>query len=236
MKYLSIFTVLLGLIFFTPGQCSLIEASFEEVESYQLSSDHPLYKKLEKIFSRGNILKSNNFFFNAGFRNLSIQPSGMYVARHPALPGYLVKAYLDTHPNAGELQWMIDRCKGAENIRKLIKEKNLKHFLVPKKWIYYPPHSSAILVVEDMNLVSKAETKMAWQEASKSQIRELFILLDHGFGSCYLSGNIPYTKLGKFACVDTAYPYREHNYVNLEKYLSKEMFMYLNRLAGESGK
>ena len=39
-------------------------------------------------------------------------------------------------------EWLIQRCEGADNIRNLIKEKNLKYFSVPDKWIYVLPTSS----------------------------------------------------------------------------------------------
>lgn len=230
MKYFNFLWVVVALIFVTAGYGSLTEASQEEIESYQLLSDHPIWNKIEKIFSRGNVLETKQRFFKAGFQILHEQPSGMYVAKHPSLSGYLVKLYLDSHPQAGQLQWMIDRCKGAENIRNLIAKKKLKHFTVPKKWIYYPEASSPILVVEDMQIVSEEKSKIAWKTAGKSELKELYTLLKNGFGSCYLKQNIPYTKSGKFACVDTAYPYRQFHYWQAKKYFSIEMQQYWDEL------
>jgi len=230
MKYFNFLRVVVALIFVTAGYSSLTEASEEEIQSYQLVSDHPMWDRLEKIFSQENVLETKERFFEAGFQTLHKQPSGMYVAKHPRLSGYLVKLYLDDHPQAGQVQWMIDRCKGAQNIRNLIVKKKLKHFTVPKKWIYYPESSSPILVVEDMQIVSQEKSKTAWKAAGKIELKELYTLLKNGFGSCYLKQNIPYTKSGKFACVDTAYPYRQFQYWQAKKYFSLQMQQYWDEL------
>ncbi len=215
------------------------EVRLEEIAAYVLSEEHWLHSNLDRIFSQGDVLENKTTFEEAGFITLYKQPSGMRVAKHSLLPGYLVKVYLRSSPQNLELQWLVDRCLGAENIRNLIEQEKLRYFVVPDKWIYFLPNQdsqAAILVVEDMNLVSKEESKKAWKNANKKQIRELYTILSHGFGSCYLHGNIPYTKMGKFACVDTAYPYREHLYKNVKKHISIDMYKYWDELvkAGEN--
>lgn len=205
----------------------------EELGEYLLPQDHWVHLKLDKIFVSKDILENESFLKEAGFKILHNQPSGMKVVKHHLLPSYLIKVYL--HPNERNmgLQWAVDRCKGAKNIRDLIKEENLRCFVVPDKWIYLLPCSDpliAILVVQDMELVSGEETKKAWKNTTKQQIRELYVILSHGFGSCYLVGNIPYTRKGKFACVDTAYPYRQHNYGRIGKYFSSKMQKYWDKL------
>jgi hypothetical protein len=202
----------------------------EEINSYQLLEDHPLWRPLEKIFSKGDVLEDGKTFAKAGFITLHHQPSGMRVARHPLLPEYLVKVYLNDAPPKEEFKWAINRCKGVDNIRNLITEHKLRHLVVPEKKIYYPPYSNPILVVEDMRIVSYKESKIAWKNASKREVQELYILLKSGFGSCFLAGNIPYTQFGKFACIDTAFPYRKHEYTSAKKYLSEKGKRYFNQI------
>ena len=205
----------------------------ERLAAYVLSDDHWLYANLDNIFSRRDVLENSTTFKEAGFVTLYKQPSGMMVAKHPALPGYLVKVYFYSNPNCLESQWLLDRCEGAKNIRNLIEKEKLRYFSVPDKWIYFLPNQDqdiAILVVQDMKLASKEESKKAWKDANKQQLRELYMILSHGFGSCYLSGNMPYTKIGKFACVDTAYPYRQHLYSNIKKYISADRHGYWDQL------
>lgn len=212
-------------------------------DAYFLPSNHRLKSKLDYIFSEENVLENSRTFKEAGFIILHKQSSKMRVAKHPLLAGYLVKAYLDEKsPNQG-FQWLLDRCKGAENVRNLIQEKGLRYFTVPDKWIYVIPGRSfdssdkqvAVLVVKDMNLVTHKESILAWKKATTKELDELYIILSHGFASCYLPHNISYTKKGKFACIDTAYPQRVHSYFSVEKYFSPEMQIYWNQLVLSDG-
>lgn len=216
-----------------------VDLENEKLAAYLLSDDHWLYANLDKIFSQGDVLKNSKTFKEAGFITLYKQPSGMMVAKHHALPGYLVKVYFYSSPQCLDLQWLMNRCEGAENIRNLIKTQKLKFFSVPDKWIYFLPNQGqdvAILVVQDMKLVSKEESKKAWKNASKQQLKELYVILSHGFGSCFLYANIPYTKTGKFSCVDTAYPHRQHLYSSIKKHISADRYEYWDQMvkAGEN--
>lgn len=211
-----------------------------EAIPYLLSKDSWLQKPLKKIFSKPDVLKDASTIEAAGFITICHRTSGMRVLKHPKLPGYLIKTYLSSErkKQGNNLRWMIDRCKGAENVRNLIKSENLKHFTVPDKWIYHIParlgedayEQSAVLVVTDMDLVSREECKIAWEKATKSQIKELYCILSHGFASCYLVHNIPYTKAGTFACIDTAYPYRNYRRYAVRSYFSEEMKEYWDLL------
>lgn len=214
-----------------------LELASGDVTDYILREDFWLQDDLAKIFSQGgSILKNSKTFEKAGFTILYNQPSGMQVARHPFLPGYLVKAYFQSNPKSFEFQWLVDRCQGAENVRNLIKQERLSCFVVPEKWIYFIPNQyplMAILLVKDMKLVSKEKTKLAWKNASTREVKELYTILSHGFASCYLLGNMPRTKAGKFACIDTAIPYREHHYEDVRKYLSRSNQEYWDNLVRE---
>ena len=210
----------------------------EEIEEYFLRQDHWAHTNLDKIFVSLDVLETPDLFSAAGFTTLYNQPSRMKVARHPLLPGYLVKVYLHLDEKDRGVQWAIDRCRGAKNIRDLIRQENLRCFVVPDKWIYLVSSDPVIviLVVQDMKLESNEQTKKAWKNVTKKQAKELYIILHHGFGSCYLEGNMPYTKNGQFACVDTAYPYRQNSYNRVKRYFFPEMKKYLDNLvkSGES--
>src|SRR5205085_5796630 len=111
----------------------------------------------------------------AGFNIVSLRPySFAVIAQHPNLQGYLQKLYLDSEhrrKNGKEgWEWLVQRCQGAENIRKLIKKEKIKYFSVPDKWIYVLPHSAAknteqlcILLVTDMELVPQEDSITAWK-------------------------------------------------------------------------
>jgi hypothetical protein len=234
----------------------MTEVMRRKMRPYLLPLESPLRNPLEAIFTASRAIQNEATFIEAGFITIAHQHNSMIrVARHTAFPGYLFKVYLDSDsPLIQEIDgWerLRRRCKGAKNIRRLIKEKQLVHFSVPDKWLYPLPFSHipsttsrksiqpVLLIVTDMNLVSAEESVEAWRsQVTRSHLDELYCILSHGFASTYLPYNIPYTKSGKFACIDTEYPKRKIRYQSIKKYLSPEMQVYWDELVkrGESPK
>lgn len=210
-----------------------------------LKDSHWLKERLDEIFTSRDVITDQPSFEASGFVTVCKRPSRMIVAKHKLLPKYLIKTYLLTEKRPTGWKWMVNRCLGAENIRNLIKEKKLRHFVVPDKWIYPLQDcvakddlsdlsgrvSDAILVVTKMNIGNTESCRLAWKErATKEVLNELYCILCHGFGSCFLANNIPYTKEGKFACLDTEYPFRKHKYERARHHLSDEMRLYWDSL------
>lgn len=219
----------------------------ERMKYHLLPLDHSLKNILDVIFSQGNVTQDENSLVNAGFIIMHRQPTThILVAKHPAIEGYLIKLYVETETrikgDKPSSYWLINRCKGAKRIRKFIKEREIKHFSVPQKWIYpLPPHSGMkhpiILIVQDMQLVSSKENKLAWKTlVTKKHLKELHSILQHGSGSYFLTGNVPYSTNGKFSFIDTEYPKREIKMENVIKYhyLNPEMENYWNYLINKS--
>lgn len=259
-KFSRFFWIGLSLISFFSGEClsanngriqKVISFTDDDVQkslkAFFLPEDHPMKPVLDEIFAVGHPLKNPETFVLAGFKILLTKHAGhtksayWRLAEHPKIHGYLFKVYLDSETKLKKNEgWskLADRCKGAENIRKLIKEKNLFHFVVPDKWLYRVPtdplskkkQQEVILMVTNMNIVSLAESREAWKKVSHEELDELFIILSHGFGSSYLPGNICYTREGKFACLDTEIPQRSYNMRKFKNYLSEEMQDYWDRL------
>jgi hypothetical protein len=226
----------------------------KEIRPHLLPLNHPLQSLLDQIFQGSRVIQNEASFANAGFITLYHQPfSGIRVARHASLPGYLVKLYLDSDPYEikGKACWkrLLQRCIGAENIRKLIKRKNLIYFSVPDKWLYPPPISSlpfparkgsmqpVILIVTDMDIVSTHESVQAWlYQITPRHLDELYCILSHGFASEFLCINIPYCKNGKFACIDTEEPKGDIDLEKVKNFLSPEMQAYWDELVKKGGK
>lgn len=240
-------------------QCVLLEtytfatitkAEMDEISPYLLSISHPHYQTLNAIFrNQHRPLKNMENYLKAGFEVLHEQPlSHIIVSKHPELKGYLVKNYLDSETTQRQdlpgWKWLLRRCQGAENIRNLLKKYNFKHFSVPDKYLYLlqdtkhyslSKRQQVILLVTDMKLVSKSETKKAWATATKSVLDELYAIFSHGYSSTWLINNIPYTKAGKFSCIDTEYPKRQLKYDHARKYFSEEMQAYWDELIRTGG-
>jgi hypothetical protein len=206
---------------------------YEKVIKYKLPSKR-LNSILDTIFSSPDVLKDKKSLENAGFKILHERPSGLLIASHPDLNRYLIKVYPNSVPMSDEETWQRfgDRCHGAENIRLLIKEKKLKHFSVPHKWIYFSTYQKnrPILVVTKMDIVDSNESKQRWKLASKKEVKELFHIIHRGYASSCLFRNIPYTTTGQFACIDTEYPKRTPRYENVKNHLSEEMKVYWDEL------
>lgn len=225
-----------------------ITAKGDDFSQYLLPDTNPLWQILDSLFSNPKVLDTPKTFSKTGFITISERPSGMFVAKHPDLPGYLVKAYIHSKKIKKDWTWCINRCWGVANIRELIEDKNLQHFVVPDKWIY-PFQSSqvnqdllsmttpAVLVVKDMQLVPKSASRAAWKSIpTHRHIQELYCILSHGYSSCSLPSNIPYTTFGKFACIDTEHPQRMLPYHHVARHLSEEMAEYWNYLLRTGGR
>lgn len=216
---------------------------------YLLPINHPLKKSLDAIFEKSRAIKNEKSFDNAGFTTLFFQTIHSYirVAKHKALPGYLIKVYFDSEPNERARKgWehLRNRCEGAENVRKLIKSKKIEHFTVPNKWLYVLPANipsnikdqPVILVVTDMKLVSDKKTEEAWKtKITHEHLDELYCIISHGLGSSGLVRNVPYTKDKIFTFIDTEKPKKVPNYSKARHYLSQEMRNYWDKLVKTGG-
>src|SRR5262245_60946940 len=96
------------------------EERFEQLFiSYLLSGDHPLRGWLDTLFSTSSILDSEKTLRAAGFQILACIPTHPAIARHPCVPGYIFKMYLNSEkkrPSEGILgvEWLLRRCVGAD--------------------------------------------------------------------------------------------------------------------------
>ncbi|MBA2369446.1 MAG: hypothetical protein H0V82_10550 [Candidatus Protochlamydia sp.] len=199
------------------------------LEPYFLPLDHPIKGKLDAIFTKKRVTFSKESFEEAGFEKIKLRaPTNIVVGRHPALKGYLIKAYLDTQPYLIDwVNWM-NRIAGAQSIQECIKRHDFHHFEVPRKWIYPLPENPSpenlcnrknfILIVKEMPILSNEKTlKFYRNKICPAQLDELFILFTElGLIDSIYPDNIPVTKNGKIAFIDT-----EHHHqwpVKLEKF------------------
>lgn len=222
-----------------------------KIEPHLLPLDHPMHASLEEIFKKSRAIRDEEAFAQAGFKTLFVQKDSLIrVAQHDSLPGYLLKIYLDNEKGKvdGRPGWLslTNRCIGAANIRSLIQRKNFRHFVVPDKFIYpLPPNpppkkrfQQVILIVTDMNIYNREESEVFWKTVpTKAHIDELYSITSHGYGSIVIAKNIPYTKSGKFSCIDTEKPIKKvPRYDKIKSYLSPEMQVYWDKLVKTGGK
>lgn len=229
------------------------ESAKKAMAPYLLPLHHPTREFLDHLCLQNRITLNKNTFHQAGFKTFAKGPrSYICVAKHREMPGYLIKAYLDTvlqkKQKKTSWKWLVCRCEGAQKVRDIIDQRQIKHFIVPKKWIYClpaepsPPQDGwhtrhlALLVVNDMELAPKEQNHAAWYSLiTKKHLNELYAIISRAKGSSYRADNIAFTKHGKFAFIDTEYPSRGPDYKNIRKHLNPEMLDYWDKLVKRGG-
>jgi hypothetical protein len=221
----------------------------EMMAPYLLPVDHPFKDRLDSIFSQSRVTQNATTLVNAGFSIIAgpMPVSFIVVARHPEIPGYVFKIYLDeevrSRPDIAHWRSLTTRCAGAKGIRKIIQREKIRHFAVPDKWLYVLPfyHFSSVanpqpvIVMEtDMEPQGLQVTKAKWKTAvTREHLDELYAILKHGYGgngTTILSNNVPFTKQGKFAFTDTESPKTTVNLKRIASFLSKDMARYWKSL------
>ena len=216
-----------------------------KIEPYLLPHNHPYKAAIDLIFSASRVSSTKETLVQAGFEIIAHMEGRSYVivARHPAVPGYVFKIYPDSETRVRtdkpHYVLLLERCIGAAHIRHTIAKKQIRHFTVPDKWLYVLPHyplsteansQPVILIATDMELTDPATSDRAWLNVGREELRELYAILKEGYGSVRVGGNIPYTKNGTFAFTDTEHMKRDLDLKIVNKYISKEMQPYWNKL------
>lgn len=220
------------------------------MSSYLLPSDHSARMLLEKLFHHSDAIDNEAAFLEAGFKIRSKKErSLMRIATHPALGGYVFKVFFVEEQGrvrekpCGWKNFTV-RCKQAELIRRVIDEQAFRHFRVPRKWLFRaPPHPAcspddqpAILVAEFQDLLPSDENERAWRHSlTEDHLHELYVILELAGGVSSRPDNIALTRQGRFAFIDTEYPYF-HDYESIAPYLSRQMRQYWSNLVRRAGK
>lgn len=213
------------------------ESVWETVSPYFIPEDHPMKPKLDEVFSsQRRVISTTETLKKAGFKNAKPgRWKGTIVAYHPSLEGYLVKMYSDDQTEKIDWAKFIDRVKGSLALREAIDRYQWHDlFKVPNKWIYPLPENPAptpgkprknfILLVEDMNLLSKKANLKKWERSSlpKKYLNCLFVLISEvGLRDSVYAFNIPFSTDGKIAFIDTEHYHKwPVHYRALLQYLS----------------
>lgn len=208
---------------------------------YFMPLDHPLKPSLDKIFGSARATLNQKSLKKAGFENTKPKKySKVIVAKHSKLKGYLVKLFTDDQTGVNDWLSCKNRAVGALKTKNAIEELGCQNlFFVPKKWIYPLPEYPAppegyerknfILVVEKARIYSKQDNLYAWEDLITSDMLDaLYIILKKvGLSDSVFAFNIPFTKEGKLAFIDTeVYGRWPIKYHRLNRYLSPEMRAY----------
>jgi hypothetical protein len=132
------------------------------------------------------------------------------VARHATAPGLLFKKY-SRAVTVNQCKNYDARVEGADRLRALIAKHDLKHVVVPRKWIIdLPPDHGVcehVLVAEHLDLVHVNEIGKQYRAIDDNRLRELCFVLFHFRGLDSIIDNVSFTKEGKLAFIDTEHWY-----------------------------
>jgi hypothetical protein len=212
-----------------------------EVTFHALPLDHPARRLLDTLSRSSGVIDDEATFLAAGFEiHRKQRRSLMRVATHPMAAGYIFKVFFvdeQAHDREKPRGWkgFARRCAQAERIRRVIQEHGLRHFRVPRKWLFHAPHHPScdpgdqpvILVAEFQDLLPKPDNEHAWcHSITRSHLDELYAIIDGAGGVSSRPDNIALAKQGWFAFIDTEYSSRRHDYEGIVPYLSCEMRQY----------
>jgi hypothetical protein len=167
------------------------------------------------------------------------------VGKHKRVKGYLFKKYSDDVALDVQYANYVKRVEGARRFRALIAEKQLRHIAVPQKWLYELPREfssgkpsyipSYVLVVERLKILSNDKSRREYKRIDEEVLRDLCIVLHTFRGLDFAVKNMPFTKDGQIAFIDTEHwevgsargpcPDRLSTYLSRERYeLATEIF------------
>lgn len=222
----------------------------DSVKEYMMPDDHPMKDKMDHIFFSSRALADHKSMKVAGFDKAKPQShTGIIVTRHPDLPLYVIKAYLDEsdyHDGKPEHLFWIKRARGARKVQRSITTHHYEHlFKVPKKWIYLLPDEPSppsdylrknfILVEEDMEIYDDKTNENMW--GSNRVTTELLdamytITTELGLADCAKPDNCPFSFDGRVAFIDTQ-RLNDRGFVKFDRltpFLSRPMRDYWNAL------
>lgn len=222
------------------------------VEPYLLPDDHKTWKFFDKLFSRYSfrVIESPESLKKAGFKETGTRHTqNFHVMKHKKLKGWLLKIYTDDAVGETDWQHFVYRCQGAQAARESIEANNAKKlFKAPKKFIVPLPDQPEprpglqkkyfVLLVEDMNLVSKKRSYHYWQSRITAHFLDYFwrIVTTAGLSDSFYIDNCAWSKDGRVAFVDTEHYHKwPIFYPKLFEHLSPHMKKHWSLLIDQKG-
>ena len=171
----------------------------------------PASLDLEKLFRDPDMFASRDDWGDAGFQVVArSHDSKIMVASHASVEGFLFKKYTSDVSLKEQHANYVRRIKGARELRSFLDAQRFRRVTVPQKWLYELPHAfcsrgrhSYVLVVERLDILDEEGTKQAYHRIDDVLLRELSAVVFKFKGLDSNAKNLPFTKDGRVAFVDT---------------------------------
>jgi hypothetical protein len=136
--------------------------------------------------------------------------SDIMVASHPSVKGYLFKKYSKKISLKDQLKNYLARIHGADAVRTFIEAHQFTRLTVPRKYLVDLPPAfthkkkpAFILAVDRMDLLPSEESKKLYSTLDHEGLRQLCETLRAYQGLDSGVRNLPFTRTGKIAFIDT---------------------------------
>jgi hypothetical protein len=173
-----------------------------------MKSFDPASSDLGRLFSDPTMFCCRECFRDAGFEVLDRgSDRTIMVGRHPDVPGYLFKKYSDRTSVGQQAANYATRVLGARRIRAFAADRGLRHVVVPRKWVRALSSRfggrSQVLIVERLKVLDDDDTREAYEDIDEDVLRELCVVLLAFRGLDSWTKNLPFTRDGRIAFIDT---------------------------------
>lgn len=222
---------------------------WNEVQPYLLPMNHPLKKKMDKLFTSFRVTENEASLRRAGFQKTTPAAfSNAIISKNDHLSGYYFKFYDDQQQIDVESKQWVDRASEAKSLQRAIIAHGYEEFFkVPKKWIYLIPENpksngpqpkNFILVATQIDIVKRSVNHYKWENnVTRKLLRAVWTLTnEEGLVDSCVAHNLTFTTDDKLAFVDLEqhhkWPVPFHR---LNRYLSPKMQDYWNHLINNNG-
>jgi hypothetical protein len=166
----------------------------------------PIVGTLKELLVDPKMFKSFDRFQSAGFDLIEHSPNKIMSGSNRRVRGYLIKKYDNEKDGEDQVRNYLHRIEGAKLIRNFIAEHGFRFVVAPKKWLYELPSSFPeryLVVAEKLELISREATERNYGRIGKKETEELSTMLYYFRGLNSTAANLPFTKDGQIAFIDT---------------------------------
>lgn len=169
---------------------------------------------LVKLFRRWPEFESSKDWQKAGFIVLRDKEDKILVLSHKSADRYLFKKYSsdDFRSTEEQLEKYQNRVAGAVLLRSHIANNDLRHVVVPQKWLCELPAESGskgksphVVIVDRHRILDAEESADRYRRIDTEAARELCTILFAFRGLDFTARNAPFIRGGKISFIDTEY-------------------------------
>ena len=180
----------------------------------KLLSPPPDGLDLGKLFHRWPAFESPKDWQRAGFQILRDKEDKILVISHKLADRYLFKLYGSGDYRSGQeqLEKYQSRVAGASLLRSHISNNDLRHVIVPQKWLCELPAASGskgksphVVIVDRHRILDAEGSEARHRRIDAEAARELCTILFAFRGLDFTARNAPFTRDGKISFIDTEY-------------------------------